>query len=272
MSRMTFSRGPAITMYLVASFEALLGIGFLSAGTADVVPGASTTFTIVGAVLALTSVGLFYIGLRLGRRAAVNRHLMAHGVTGSAQILNARQTGVYVNNQPQLALTLRVTAPGHGTYETTVKQIVSFLYVGRLSNGQPLSVKVDQQDRTQLVIDWSAAPPASAGMTASAAVLAPMDPAESVRLKAQILATGIPGTARVLSAEFAGSLDEQSRPLYSVQLHIQVEGRTPTAGPAMFAVPLERVAVMQPGGVIPIKADPYDPMKFAADWDRLPTS
>jgi len=262
---MTLSRGPAIVMYFVAALEGMLGIGFLSAGTAGVVPGSSTTFTIVGAVLTGGAVVLGYIGLRLARRAARNRELMEQGVTGTAQVLNARQTGVYLNDQPQMALTLRVTAPGHGTYDTTVKEVVPFIGLGRLGGPQPFTVKVDRQDRTRLLIDWDPVPTGMPAVPVPAA-----DPAESARVKAQILATGIPGTARILSAEFAGSLDEQSRPVYSVQLHIQIDGRTPTAGPAVFAVPLERVSVMQPGGVIPIKADPYDPRKFAADWDRQP--
>src|SRR5205085_1568054 len=150
------------------------------------VPTASRSFLFVGGVLALSSVPLAMIGGRFQRRYADAQRLRRTGVAGTAQVLGARQTGMSLNDQPQVVRDLRITAPGHGTY--------------------------------------------------------------------------------------AGSLDEQSRPVYSVQLHIQIEGRAPMAGPAVFAVPLERVAVMHPGGVIPIKADPYDPMKFAADWDHLPTS
>ncbi|MER7003440.1 hypothetical protein ABT297_10385 [Dactylosporangium sp. NPDC000555] len=121
-------------------------------------------------------------------------------------------------------------------------------------------------------VDWEFTPSAGAAeIERAVAAPAPVDPAEAARDKAHILATGVSGTVRVLSAEFAGSLDERGRPVYSAQLHIQVEGRDPVAGPAVFAVPLERVSVMRPGGVIPIKADPYDPRKFAADWDRLIT-
>ena len=266
---MTTSRGPAIVMYMVAAFEAVLGAGFLSAGTAGVVQEASTTFEIVGAVLIAGALLLFLLGMRLGRRAAMARDLRDHGVPGTAQVLGARQTGVTLNDQPQVALNLQVTAPGHGTYDATVKQFVPLIALGMLGSGRPLSVRVDPQDRERILIVWDLA----ADFQRSAGAAPPaMDPAEAARVKAQILATGVPGTVRVLSAEFAGSLDEQGRPVYSAQLHIQIQGRPAVAGPAVFAVPLERVSVMQPGGVIPIKADPYDPQKFAADWDRLPAS
>jgi hypothetical protein len=255
---MTTSRGPAIAMYLVAVFEFLLGSVFMVVG--NFVPEVRTTFLLVGAGLAGTAVILFLIGMRLHRRFREAQALRANGVRGTAQVLGAQQTGVYLNEQPQLALQLRISAPGHGTYDTTIKDYVPFVAMGLLGSGRPLTVLVDPLDPAKVIVEWSlaAAPPTP-------------PPAADPFVKEQILATGVPGTIRVLSAEFAGSLDEQGRPVYSTQLHIEVDGRAPVAGPAMFAVPLERVSVMQPGGVIPIKADPGDPSKFAADWDRLAT-
>lgn len=253
-------------MFLVAAFECLLGIGFLIG--AALVTEVRLPFLFVGGLLVCTAVPLVLIGRGFLRRYRQAQNLTARGVRGSAEVLTARQTGMYLNNQPQVALDLRVTAPGLGTFDAKVKEFVPFVALGMLSSSHPLSVLVDPQDRTKLLVEWSFAERPVRPRPAAP----PLDPAEAARLKAQILATGVPGTVRVLSAEFAGSLDEQGRPVYSAQLHIQVEGREPVAGPAVFAVPLERVSVMQPGGVIPIKADPSDPRKFAADWDRLPAT
>jgi hypothetical protein len=257
---MTTSRGPAIAMYFVAVFEFLLGSVFMVVG--NFVPEVRTTFLLVGGGLAAMAVILFLVGMRFHRRFREAQALRANGVRGTAQVLGARQTGVYLNEQPQVALQLRISAPGHGTYDTTVKEYVPLIATGMLGTGRPLTVLVDPLDPAKVIVEWSFA----AGPAAPAA-----PPAADPFLKEQILATGVPGTVRVLSAEFAGSLDEQGRPVYSTQLHIEVDGRAPVAGPAVFAVPLERVSVMQPGGVIPIKADPTDPRKFAADWDRLAT-
>nr|BFE66075.1 hypothetical protein GCM10020063_106010 [Dactylosporangium thailandense] len=253
---MTTSRGPAIIMYLVGGFEFVLGAIFFSVG--NFVPEVRTTFMLVGGGLAATAVILVLVGTRFHRRFREAQALRERGVPGTAQVLGARQTGVYMNEQPQVALQLRITAPGHGTYDTTVKEYVPLVATGMLGTGRPLTVLVDPLDPAKVVIEWSFAAPATS-------------PAASAFTREQILATGVPGTIRVLAAEFAGSLDEQGRPVYSTQLHITVEGRAPVAGPAVFAVPLDRVSVMQPGGVIPIKADPSDPKKFAADWDRLAT-
>ncbi|GAA2328460.1 hypothetical protein GCM10010170_005100 [Dactylosporangium salmoneum] len=236
-------------MFAVAALELAVGAGLLA------LLGTDVTFAYVGGALMLSSALLFWLGMRFAMRAARARALRQRAVVGTAQVLSARQTGVSVNDQPQVALDLRVTAPGHGTYDTTVKDYVPFIALGLLSNGRPLSVRVDPLDRRQILIDWEFVHTASAPEIRQAL---PPEP--------WALAAGVPGTARVLSAEFAGSLDEQARPVYSVQLLIQVPAHPPVAAPAVLAVPLERVDAMRPGGVIPVKVDPSDPHKFAADW------
>lgn len=85
-----------------------------------------------------------------------------------------------------------------------------------------------------------------------------------------LLRTGVPAMARVLSASFTGQLDDRGRPVYDVQMHLEVGGQPPVAGPGRFAVPADRVAVMQPGGLVPVKVDPHNAATMAADWDRLP--
>ncbi|MGI5237164.1 hypothetical protein [Dactylosporangium sp. CA-139066] len=267
---MNTSRGAQV-LFLTAALEFVLGAGFLIAGTAELVPGTGMSFPFIGVALIVGAALMMMIAVRWRIRHGQEMALRTRMVRGTAQVLAARQTGVSINDQPQVALDLRVTAPGHGVYDASVKTFVPLIALGMLGSGRPLSVGVDPADRQRILVDWEFVPSASAEEI-ERAVAPAIDPAEAARTKAQILATGVPGTVRVLSAEFAGSLDEQGRPVYSAQLHIQVQGRPPVAGPAVFAVPLERVSVMQPGGVIPIKADPYDPQKFAADWDRLPAS
>ncbi|WP_238007693.1 hypothetical protein KZZ52_50720 [Dactylosporangium sp. AC04546] len=275
------NRISAYVMFFVAVVEFVVGAVLLTMSTVESLSSAGTTLMIVGGFLILSGVIMVLVGVRFLKKYAEGRRLQENGVAGTAQVLQARQTGVLVNNQPQVALDLRVTCPGHGTYEVRRKEIVPMLLLSRVTSGQPLTVLVDPQDREKLLVDWSATPsmtpdPLAAlnalGIPATPPPAPAMDPADAERMKQQILATGVPGVARVLSTEFTGALDQQGRPVYNAQFHVQIEGRPPFAGGAQVAVPLERVSVMQPGGEIPIKADPYDPSKFAADWNRLPAS
>ncbi|MET7403250.1 hypothetical protein ABZS66_58215 [Dactylosporangium sp. NPDC005572] len=278
------NRFSAYVMFFVAAVEFVVGAVLLTMSTVESLSSAGTTLMIVGGFLLLSGVIMVLVGVRFLKKYAEGRRLQENGVAGTAQVLQARQTGVLINNQPQVALDLRVTCPGHGTYDVRRREVIPMLLLSRVTSGLPLTVLVDPQDREKLLVDWSATSAMTPDPLAALHALGipatpppvppvlPNDPAELERMKQQILATGVPGVARVLSAEFTGALDQQGRPVYNAQFHIQIEGRPPSAGGAQVAVPLERVSVMQPGGEIPIKADPFDPSKFAADWNRLPAS
>ncbi|GGM80452.1 hypothetical protein ACFFX1_48855 [Dactylosporangium sucinum] len=275
------SRFSAYVMFFVAAVEFVVGAVLLTMSTVESLSSAGTTLMIVGGALLLSGVIMVLVGVRFLKKYAEGRRLQENGVAGTAQVLQARQTGVLINNQPQVALDLRVTCPGHGTYDVRRKEVVPMLLLSRVTSGLPLTVLVDPQDREKLLVDWSATPSMAAdpmaalralGVPASPPPAPAPDPAAAELLQQQILATGVPGVARVLSATFIGALDQQGRPVYDVQLHVQIDGRAPFAGGVQVGVPLERVSVMQQGGEIPIKADPHDPSKFAADWNRLPTS
>ena len=99
------------------------------------------------------------------------------------------QTGVYLNDNPQIAMNLLVQLPGEVPYAANVKQVVPLMLLGRLSSGAPLSVRVDQMDRGKVEIDWEStgfAAPAGAMMyatpqqaTAAALAAPPMSPTMS---------------------------------------------------------------------------------------------
>ncbi len=90
----------------------------------------------------------------LGWRAQANERLKHEGIRGTAQVLEAEQTGMYVNNQPQVRLRLRVEAPGIAPYEVDKRVTVPLIAVGTLTSGRPLSVSVDPEDRDRIAIDW----------------------------------------------------------------------------------------------------------------------
>jgi hypothetical protein len=220
---------------------------------------------ITAVILGLAGIGLLFGGRGMLRRYNEAQRLRAEGVAGQAQVLEMSQTGVTMNDQPQFRMRLMISAPGHDTYEKIVKEYIPLIMLGRLGTGEPLPVRVDPNNRDNLIIDWSSAGPVRVGHVP----IAPgPSPAEADAIKQRVLATGVPATARVLTVNYTGQLDEQGRPVYDVQLHIQVDGRPPMTGPARIGVPLEHVSSMQVGAVIPLKVDQFNPAVMAADWDR----
>ena len=97
--------------------------------------------------------GLYY--LYMNRRADAAEAVVATGVQGTAQILEATQTGTYVNNYPRVKLKLLVDAPGVPTFEDTRTETVPLIAVGRLTSGRPLTVYLKPDEPREYVIDWS---------------------------------------------------------------------------------------------------------------------
>ena len=64
------------------------------------------------------------IGIIVGRRAAATDALLATGTAGTATITGLTQTGMYVNENPQIRMQLLVSLPGQTPYATQHTEIV----------------------------------------------------------------------------------------------------------------------------------------------------
>ncbi len=119
-------------------------------------PYNALAFNITGGILAPVGVGMLLFAFSMWRRMARMEHLRATGIPGQAQIISARQTSMLVNHQPLVELQLTITTAMHAPYTVTCKQVVPMIAVGRLTSGQPLPVKVDQNSPDKFVILWDA--------------------------------------------------------------------------------------------------------------------
>ncbi|MBM3147245.1 MAG: hypothetical protein FJ000_05035 [Actinobacteria bacterium] len=80
------------------------------------------------------------------------QHLMAEGLTGEATVKGLRDTGKIVNYQPEIEFDLEVELDGREPYAVTHRQIVAAAALGGLQPGARVPVRVDAQDRSQLII------------------------------------------------------------------------------------------------------------------------
>jgi hypothetical protein len=259
---MTWSRSPGRWLTITAIFELLLAGVFLYIGLNN--PVLEGGFTLTAAILGGVGLLLLLWGRRWSRAFADAQRLKSQGVPGQATITGMRQTGVYVNEQPQIELQLRVQTEMHGPYDVTVKEYVPLMLLGTLSSGRPLPVKVDPANPQRLVIEWENAMSTPGQVTA-----APAPPAGDYEAtKQQLLATGISGKATVVSSSATGETDPQGRPVYDLVMKIEIEGRAPMQGPARVGIPVERAEQLEAGDTVPIKADPNNPAMMAVDWDN----
>jgi hypothetical protein len=285
MTPMTWSGRPGRWLVITAIFELILAGVFLVLGFVN--PIVRSGFYLTAAILGVLSIGLLLWGRKWQRGYAQAQRIKTQGVSGQATIVGMRQTGVYVNEQPQVELQLQVQDQMYGSRQITVKEYVPLMMLGTLSSGRPLPVKVDPANPTNVVIEWESALSGRmpvvgvpAGQIPGAGQFAmgqmqqmptpppPLPKAESDREKKRILAGGIPGTARILASSPTGQMDDQGRPIHQMTLQIEIQGRQPVMGPALAGVPPERAEQLEVGDSVPVKADPGNSSAIAIDWDN----
>lgn len=262
----SWSGRPARWLYITAVLELILAAVFLFFGWRNEI--VRSGFYLTAGILGGVALLLLLWARKWSRGYQEATRLKATGIGGQARILNMRQTGVFLNEQPQVELGLEVTTPVHGAYQTTIKEYVPLMLLGTLSSGH-LPVKVDPMNQNNLVIEWESAmsggmpgmPPAQAGDTTQT------DPQAREAEKQRLLREGVGGTAHVISSTPTGQTDNVGRPVYNLMMRIEVPGRAPMQGPALVGVPQERASQLEAGDTVAIKVDPNNPTNMAVDWD-----
>jgi hypothetical protein len=86
------------------------------------------------------------------REAAVANHLAVHGIPGRAIITAIADTGMTVNDNPRVALTLEVSVGDQAPYTVTHTQVISRIAVAGFQPGATVPVRVDPADGQSLII------------------------------------------------------------------------------------------------------------------------
>jgi hypothetical protein len=284
------SKMPAVILLAVGALQLVLAVVF--AVIAAAAPMLRMGFVPATGIFVLAGIGLVVWGIAWWRKAAEAQRVRAEGLPGQAQITGLRQTGLYINHQPQVEMQLQVSTAMHAPYPVTVKEAVPMILLGRLTSGQPLPVMVDREDPQKVVIVWEQSMGGAPGFGAPGGAFGTRGAAfgghafggggafggapasggsagNAEAEKARLLATGVEGVAAVLAAQATGMFDAEGRPVYDLQLQIEVPGHPPLNGPARVGVPADKTNWFQAGARLPIKADPMQPGKMAVDWERM---
>ena len=83
---------------------------------------------------------------------ATSQRLMATGRQGTATVTAIRDTGLTVNENPQVELDLQVSVDGTAPYAVTHRQVVSRVAIPAFQPGATVPVRVDPADPHTLLI------------------------------------------------------------------------------------------------------------------------
>jgi hypothetical protein len=275
-------------------FELSLAAFFAFIGARE--PILTFGFFLTAAILGITGIVLLWFGLRARRAAANADRLAATGLVGTATITGLTQTGMSLNDQPQVEMELLVSIPGRAPYQARHKEFVPLILLGRLTSGLPLPVKVDRADPQSLVIDWDASGTRSsfgaaldvapAGQTETlaqvqaalaqsglpaAATFASADQAGYTvdQLRAAVRATGIEGTATIDKLADTGETVGDER-LFTMQVTLHLPGRPDQQLPESAAmVPLAAAGNVAVGRTVPVKVARDNPNLVVFEWEKF---
>ncbi|NPV89207.1 MAG: hypothetical protein HPY50_00330 [Firmicutes bacterium] len=128
----------------MASPEALTDDGYSLKNFYYMAGVSSIVFPIIG----LAGVLMYY--KRINDR---EEHLIQNGIQGIAEILSRQQTGVYINELPQVKFLLLITLPGREPYQVVHKDVVSMLDLGSINVGARLPVFVDPNNEKNIFLN-----------------------------------------------------------------------------------------------------------------------
>jgi hypothetical protein len=87
---------------------------------------------------------LFIVPMILNWRK--NRYLLRHGEPARAKILKIWDTGVTVNDNPQVGLLLAVYPENRDPYQAETKKVISRLQIPQIQIGASVEVRYDRQN------------------------------------------------------------------------------------------------------------------------------
>lgn len=245
-------------------------------GAVMTVGGPSGSYISIG-MIALFG-GMFFLFYKLFFGPMINNNrLQKTGLPGKARITEVRDTGVTINNNPQVKLTLEVKNSFGQTYTTQCRVLVSRINPNAYMPGMEIAVKIDPKNEKNVVIDNTGGVSSSSSsafssgnsntQTDTAALQASLQ-AELLKMQQEsdsIRATGRPARAIIKKYTWLGAYVNGNNPY--VQLEIEV---LPDSGPAFSAttkgvIAEASVPKYQPGQEVFVKYDLYDNSKVSLD-------
>jgi hypothetical protein len=230
------------------------------------VGGSSGIYIAAGIVVVFGGMFFLFYKLFFAQMILASR-LQKTGIPGKALIKEVHDTGVTINNSPQIKLIVEVKNSFGQVYTATMRTLISRLQPQLYQAGMTIPVLIDPKDENNMVIDYSGGQQKTSAANFSNANVA--------ALKDQMMQDQQAGDLVRLTGKAARAIVKKY-----TWLGINVNGNNPYAelaievlpddGPAFEAkvkgaISEQSVAKYQPGQDIFVKYDPSDQTRVAID-------
>ena len=211
--------------------------------------------------------GMFYLFYRLFFKPMINAsRLQKTGLPGIARILEVKDTGVTINNNPQVKLTLEVKNNFGQKYTTQCRVLVSRINPNAYMPGMELPVKIDPKNEMNVVIDFNSTKQSastSPNHSNSDAMKAELE--QMQKDNEAILVSGRPARAIITKVTPLGVNVNGNNPYVELELEVLPENLPAFSGKAKGVIGEVALSKYQPGCTVFVKYDLYDNSKVVVD-------
>jgi hypothetical protein len=239
-------------------------------GMGAVIATAGSSSYFFTAFILLIFIGMFYLFYRLFFKPMINANrLQKTGLPGTARILEVKDTGVTINNNPQVKLMLEVKNSYGQKYNAQCRVLVSRINPNMFMPGMEIPVLIDPKNEQNVVIDYKAGNQQTTTATSQLAQpnVAALE-AELMQLQKDndaILQTGKPARAIIKKYTWLNAYVNGNNPYAELELEVLPENAAAFPGKARGAFSEASLPKYQPGCEIFVKYDLYDNSKVAID-------
>lgn len=249
------------------------GLIGLIVGIGAVIATAGSSAPFFAIIMVVVFGGMFYLFYRLFFKPMINAaRLQKIGLPGKATILEVRDTGVTINNSPQVKLMMEVKNSYGQKYNAQCRVLVSRINPNMFMPGMEVPVLIDPKNEQNVVIDYKAGNQQTTTAAATASSLAQPDVAalEAALVQLQkdndaILQSGKPARAIIKKYTWLGAYINGNNPYAELELEVLPENAAAFSGKARGAFSEASLPKYQPGCEIFVKYDLYDNSKVAID-------
>lgn len=215
--------------------------------------------------------GMFYLFYRIFFKPMINAsRLQKTGLPGKARILEVRDTGVTINNNPQVKLILEVKNSLGQTYQTHCRVMVSRLNPWAYQPGMELPVKIDPKNEQNVVIDFTNNSGNSAQGSSNSFNAGNTDALKAALEQMQaennaISASGRSARAIVKKYTWLGAYVNGNNPWVELELEVLPDNSPSFSAKTKGVIAEASAPKFQPGEEIYVKYDLYDNSKVVIE-------
>jgi hypothetical protein len=243
-------------------------IGILVAVIAVIVTAGSMGIYI-GIGMVVLFGGMFYLFYRLFFKPLINAsRLQKTGLPGMATILEVRDTGVTINNNPQAKLILEIKNSFGQKYTAETRVLVSRLNPGVYVAGMQIPVKIDPNNEKNVVPDFAGKISPTGATNYLAQPNADVMKEELEQLQKEnnvILVSGKPARAIIKKLTPLGVNVNGNNPYVELDLEVLPDIMPSFSGKAKGVIAEASLPKYQPGCTVFVKYDLYDNSKVVID-------